>query len=90
MIDLPGGLIGAASFNTDRLHVVDPRTRVVDPKPFCGPFVIGPGRPVFDGVQVCARRPGRAGVDFVEPDIYCLAGIASRVTPIELRKVLGP
>lgn len=89
MLPLPGGLIAVPSYNTDRLHILDPRTATLAPPPYYGPLVVGPGRPVFDGLQICARRPGRAGVDFVGPDIYCLAA-ASRVTPIETRKLLGP
>lgn len=90
LVPLPGGLIGAPSFNTDRLHVIDPRRRLLDPSPFFGPLELGPGRPIFDGLQVVARRPGRGGVDFVGPDLYALSGVASRVVPVELRKVLGP
>lgn len=90
LVELPGGLIGAPSFNTDRLHVIDPWRRTLDPSPFFGPLELGPGRPIFDGLQVIARRPGRGGVDFTGPDLYALSGIASRVVPVELRKVLGP
>jgi hypothetical protein len=90
LVPLPGGLILAPSFNTDRLHVLDPVRAAIDPPPFFAPLVLGPGRPVFDGLQIVARRPGRAGVDFTEPDLYCLAGIASRITPVELRKIMGP
>ena len=90
LIELPGGLLGAPSFNTDTLHIIDPRSGALDPPPFYGPIRVGPGRPVFDGLQIVARRPGRAGVDFVGPDLYCLAGVASRVIPVELRKILGP
>jgi hypothetical protein len=87
---LPGGWIGAPSFNGDRLHLIDPRTGMVDPLPFGGPIQIGPGRPIFDGLSLVARRPGRAGVDFQGPDLWALAGVASRITPLELRRVLGP
>jgi hypothetical protein len=90
MIELPGGLIGVPSFNTDRLHVLDPHTGVLAPPPYLGSLVLGPGRPIFDGLAILARRPGRAGIDFVGPDLFALSTIASRVTPIELRKVLGP
>lgn len=90
LVLLPGGLIGAPSFNTDRLHLIDPRRGRLDPSPFFGPLELGPGRPIFDGLQVIARRPGRGGVDFVGPDLYALSGVASRVVPVELRKVLGP
>ncbi|MCA9553268.1 MAG: hypothetical protein KC933_24745 [Myxococcales bacterium] len=90
LIALPCGLIGAPSFNTDRLHVIDPRTGTLDPAPFSGPLQVGAGGEVFEGLQVAALRPGRAGVDFVGPDLFVLSGIAARVTPVELRKVLGP
>jgi hypothetical protein len=90
LVDLDGALIGAPSFDTDRLHFIDARTGVLDPAPFFGPLAVGPGRPVLDGLQIVARRPGRRGVDFTGPDLWALAGRASRVTPIELRKVLGP
>lgn len=90
LIELPGGLVGAPSFNTDRLHIFDPRAGILDPAPFFGPLQIGPGRPIFDGLAILARRPGRAGIDFVGPDLFALSGVASKVTPIELRKVLGP
>jgi hypothetical protein len=90
LVDLEGGLVGVPSFDTDRLHILDTRTGMLDPLPFGGPLAVGPGRPIFDGLQIVARRPGRRGVDFVEPDLYALSGIASLVTPIELRKVLGP
>lgn len=88
-VDLPCGLLGAPSYDTDRIHVIDPRTRRLDPAPFLGPIVVGPGRPLFDGLQAVARRPGRAGVDFVGPDLFVL-GSNSRVTPVELRRILGP
>ena len=60
------------------------------PPPFLKPFSVGPGKPIFDGAQILARRPGRAGVDFTGPDLFCLSGIASRIWPIETRKLLGP
>lgn len=90
LIALPGGLVGVPSFNTDRLHVLDPERGVLDPPPFFGPLPVGPGGDIFDGLQMAALRPGRAGVDFVGPELFVLSGIASRVTPVELRKVLGP
>ena len=90
LIALPGGLIGAPSFNTDRLHVIDPRAAALDPAPFFGPLAVGAGGEIFDGLQVVARRPGRAGVDFVGPDLFVLSGISAQVTPVELRRVLGP
>lgn len=90
LVELQGGLIGAPSFNTDRLHFIDPESKQLDPSPFFGPLSLGPGRPIFDGLQVLARRPGRAGVDFAGPDLFALSGIASRVVPVEFRKVLGP
>ena len=89
-VDLPCGLLGAPVFDTDTLHVLDPRTRRLDPPPFYAPLVLGPGRPLVDGLQAVARRPGRLGVDFVGPDTLALAGVASRVTPLELRRILGP
>ncbi len=89
-VELPCGLLGAPSYNGDRLHVIDPRTRALDPLPFPGPIPVGPGRPLFSGLQAAARRPGRAGVDFVGPDLFVLSSIASRVTPVELRRILGP
>lgn len=89
-VELPCGLLGAPSFDTDRLHVIDPRTRALDPPPFTAPLVLGPGRPLIDGLNVVARRPGRAGLDFVGPDLFALANVASRVTPVELRRILGP
>lgn len=90
LFELPGGLIGVPSFNTDRLHILDPYTRSLDPEPFYGPLQVGPGGQIFDGLQIVARRPGRAGVDFVGPDLLVLSGIAARLTPVELRKILGP
>jgi hypothetical protein len=87
---LPGGLVLAASFDTDRLHVVDGRTGALDPLPFGGPLELGPGRPLFDGLQIVAVRPGRRGVDFVGPDLVALGGVASRLTPVDLSAVLGP
>ncbi len=90
LVDLGGGLVGVPSFDTDLLHILDARTGELDPAPFFSPLVIGPGRPVFDGLQIVARRPGRRGVDFVGPDLLALMGIASELVPIELRKVLGP
>lgn len=86
----PGGLIFAPSFDTDRLHTIDPRTGVVDGAPFFGPIVVGPGRPLFDGLQIVAPRPGRAGVDFVGPDHLALLGIASKIVPLDTQEVLGP
>lgn len=90
MIELDGGLVAVPSFNTDRLHVLDLRTGELDPAPFFAPFPVGPGRPVFSGLQVVARRPGRIGVDFVGPDLFLLFGPGSAITPLELRKVMGP
>lgn len=87
---LPGGLVGVPSFNTDRLHVLDPRTQEKDPAPFFGPLPVGAGGAVREGLQIVAARPGRAGVDFVGPDLMALVGLSASVTPIELRKVLGP
>lgn len=86
----PGGLIFAPSFDTDRLHTIDPRTGVVDGAPFFGPIAVGPGRPLFDGLQIVAPRPGRAGVDFVGPDHLALLGIASKIVPLDTQEVLGP
>ena len=90
LLALPGGLIAAPSFNTDRIHFIDARSKTLNPPPFFGPIAVGPGRPIFEGLQVIARRPGRAGVDFVGPDLFAVAGIASRIIPVELRKLLGP
>ena len=87
---LAGGLIAAPSFNTDRLHFIDARTLELDPMPFGGPLQVGPGRPAFEGLQIIAARPGRRGVDFVGPDLFAVLGVASRITPIELRKLYGP
>jgi hypothetical protein len=87
---LPGGLIAAPSFNTDRLHLIDVHTRALDPAPFFAPLELGPGRPIFDGLQIIARRPGRAGVDFTGPDLLAVSGVASRLRAIDLRRVLGP
>lgn len=90
LVELQGGLLGAPSFNTDRLHVIDPELGLVNPEPFFAPIVLGPGRPIFDGLQIVTRRPGRAGADFTGPDLFVLSGIASRLRTVELRKVLGP
>jgi hypothetical protein len=90
LVDLGGGLVGVPSFNTDRLHILDARTGALDPEPFFAPLAIGPGRPLFDGLQIVAARPGRRGVDFTGPDLVALTGQASELVPIELRKVLGP
>lgn len=90
MVELGGGLVGVPSYNTDRLHIFDARTGELDPPPFYAPIPVGPGRPVFDGLKVVARRPGRRGVDFVGPDLFVLTGDSSELIPIELRKVLGP
>jgi hypothetical protein len=89
-VDLPCGLLGAPVFDTDTLHVLDPRTSRLDPPPFYAPLIVGPGRPLLDGLQAVARRPGRLGVDFVGPDTFALASVASRITPLELRRILGP
>ncbi len=86
----PGGLVFAPSFDTDRLHTIDPRTGVVDGAPFFGPIVVGSGRPLFEGLQIVATRPGRAGVDFVGPDHLALLGIASKIVPLNTQEVLGP
>ena len=87
---LPGKILAVSSFNTDRVHLVDAYTGQLNPPPFFKPFSVGPGKPIFDGAQILARRPGRAGVDFVGPDLFCLSGVASRIWPIETRKLLGP
>lgn len=90
LLVLPGELLAIPTFNGDRLFIVDAASGAISPPPFYGPLAIGPGRPIFDGLSILARRPGRAGVDFVGPELFALSAIASRVTPIELRKVLGP
>jgi hypothetical protein len=90
LLELDGGLLAAASYNNDRLYLIDTARRMVSPPPFYEALAIGPGRPIFDGVQVLARRPGRAGVDFSGPDLFALAGQGSRVRPIEIQKILGP
>ncbi len=90
LVDLGGGLIAAPLFNDDQLIFVDATTRTKNPPPFYAPIVVGAGAPVFDGLQIVAPRPGRRGVDFVGPDLYALSGLAARVTPVELRKLLGP
>ncbi len=89
LTELPGGWIAAPSFNTDRLHLIDARRLAVDPHPFGAPLSLGPGRPIFDGLSLCAVRPGRAGVDFVGPELFCLTQ-ASRIVPVELRQGFGP
>lgn len=90
LVDLGGGLLAAPTFNRDELFFIDATTKTKNPPPFYAPLVIGAGAPVFDGLQVIAARPGRRGVDFVGPDLYALSGLAARVTPVELRKLLGP
>lgn len=90
LLALAGGLLGVPSFNSDRIHIVDPRTYALNPEPFFGPLQVGPGGLIFDGLQIAARRPGRAGLDFVGPDLLVLSGVAARLTPVELRKILGP
>jgi hypothetical protein len=90
LVDLGGGLLAAPTFNRDALHFIDATKRVADPAPFFAPLIVGAGAPVFDGLQVVAPREGRRGVDFVGPDLYALSGLAARVTPVELRKLLGP
>ncbi len=90
LVDLGGGLLAAPSFNSDQLHIIDMETRELNPLPFQRPLAVGPGRPVFDGLQVVARRPGARGVDFLGPDLYILSGIAARIVPVSLRAFLGP
>ena len=90
LIELPGRLIAATSFNTDKLFIFDAEDGRLNPYPFVSPFSVGPGPPVFDGAQIVARRPGRAGVDYTGPDLYVLSGLASRIWSVETRKLLGP
>jgi hypothetical protein len=90
MIDLDGGLLAVPSFDSDRLHILDTRSALLDPAPFYAPLATGPGRPILDGLQIVARRSGSRGVDFLGPDLYVLGGLASRVTPLNLRRILGP
>lgn len=90
LIALPGDLIAAPVFNSDQLFILDGVERKKSPPPFLRPIRVGPGRPIFDGLQIVTRRPGRAGVDFAGPDLFTLSGVASRIRSIELRKVLGP
>ncbi|MFO0729116.1 MAG: hypothetical protein U1E65_35375 [Myxococcota bacterium] len=90
LVEGPGGLILAPSFDSDRLHVIDPVLLVQDGAPFFGPIPLGPGRPLFSGLQILARRPGRPGLDFVGPDYVALLGIASELVAIDTLKVLGP
>ncbi len=90
LVELGGGLLAVPVFNSDRLHFVDMRTGALNPAPFFEALAVGPGRPLFDGLQIVARRPGRPGVDFVGPDLLALFGPASRIVPLELRQWLGP
>jgi hypothetical protein len=90
MVELDCGLLAVPSFNSDRLHVIDLDRGELDPLPFAGPIPVGPGRPLFEGLQIVARRPGKSGVDFVGPDLYVLSGLTGRITPVETRKLLGP
>lgn len=90
LVDLGGGLIAAPTFNRDDLYILDTRARVVSPPPFFAPLRVGAGPPVVDGLQIVAPREGRRGVDFVGPDLFAMSGLAARITPVELRKLLGP
>lgn len=89
LVEIAGGLIGAASFNTDKMHIIDPGNGALNPMPFVVPIEIGPGRPANDGLQLIARRPGRAGVDFVGADMLALMR-ASKLVPLDFRQILGP
>lgn len=90
LVELDGGLIAAPTFNRDELHVIDTRTNEIDAAPFFAPLLVGAGPPVYDGLQIVARRSGRRGVDFTGPDLFALSGLAARITAVELRKILGP
>lgn len=88
LVDLGGGLIGAPSFNTDQLFVVDGRVGAAGA--LGGPLSVGAGGAVFDGLQVVARRPGRRGVDFVGPDLFALFGLSAEIVAIDLLAIMGP
>ena len=90
LTQLPGNLVAAPSFNTDKLFIFDATTGQINPAPFVKPFSVGPGPPVIDGAQIIARRAGRAGVDYTGPDLFVLSGLASRLWSVETRKLLGP
>lgn len=88
LVDLGGGLVGAPSFNTDQLFVVDAVTRKLGA--LGGPLMVGGGGGVLDGLQVVGRRSGRRGVDFEGPELYALLGVAAQVKAIDLSHILGP
>ncbi len=78
---LPGGLVGAVHFETDRLHVVDPATATLDPWPFTSPLVLAEGGGTFRGVNAIAFERWRGAV---------LLALSAEVVGVDLRQVVGP
>lgn len=87
LVDFGGGLIGAPSFNTDQLFVVDARRATAGA--FGGPIRLGGDGGLLDGLQVVARRP-EVRFDAPGPEVFALLGIASQVVGVDLGAILGP
>lgn len=87
----PTGLVLCAVFDQDALVFVDPRQDQVNPWPFSEPLVIPENAgDVRWGLQGLAIRPGRNGVDRVGVDVVFLFSLASRLSAMDTRWVLGP
>jgi hypothetical protein len=87
----PTGLVFCGVFDSDSLTVVDARTDTVRPWPFSEDLRISElAGNIKLGVQSVTVRPGRNGVDFNGADILVLMSLASRVSAVDTRFVLGP
>jgi hypothetical protein len=84
---LPGGLVAAVDFATDRVHVVDPRGPTLQPWPFSEPFRLNLGN-VPRGAQALARVPPTE--DRASPDAVVLLGLSAELVPLRLWEVVGP
>jgi hypothetical protein len=80
-VALPGGLVGALHFETDRLHVIDPRTETLDAWPFSSPITIGDGGQTFRGA-IALDVDGWRGA--------ALLALSAEIVPLDLRQVMGP
>lgn len=87
---LSGGLVVAAEFGTDQLHVVDPRGPTLHPWPFTEPLDLGTGD-LPRGAQSIAIAPPRSdSVSVAEPDGIALLGLSSELVPLRFWQAVGP
>ncbi|MEW5848686.1 MAG: hypothetical protein AB2A00_07715 [Myxococcota bacterium] len=87
----PTALVFCGLFDTDSIVVVDSADDTVRPWPFTSDIRVNTGdSAVRLGIQSLAMRPGRNGVDRAGNDILVLLSLATRVSALDTRFVLGP